>query len=77
MEATVQVQFFCVATPCFAVVGYQHSRGLCCLHLQGEVKLEVAQTPEMLVPYHNTTRRRNAEGPDMYFVCLFCLCVYF
>jgi len=25
---------------CSVVIGYQHFGGLCCLHLQGEVKME-------------------------------------
>jgi len=30
----IQVEFFWVVTPCNFVVGYQHFRGSCCLHLQ-------------------------------------------
>jgi len=39
------------------VVGCQHFRGLCSLHLQGEVtlKMEAAQTSEMIAFYHNTS----------------------
>jgi len=33
----IQVKVFWAAMPCSAVVGYQHFRGLCCFHLQGEV----------------------------------------
>jgi hypothetical protein len=32
-----QVEVFWVVTPCSIVVRYQHCRGPCCLHLQGEV----------------------------------------
>jgi hypothetical protein len=32
----VQVEFFWVLTSCSAVVGYQRSRGPCCLHLLGD-----------------------------------------
>jgi len=32
-----QVKVFWVVTPYSIVVGYQHFRGPCCLHLQGEV----------------------------------------
>jgi len=31
------------------VVGYQHSIGPCCLHLQGEVNMEAVWASEMLV----------------------------
>jgi len=31
-----QVVVFCVVMACSNVVQYQHFRGLCCLHLQGE-----------------------------------------
>jgi hypothetical protein len=36
MVIKIQVVVFWVLTPCSVVVGYQHSRGPCCLHLQGE-----------------------------------------
>jgi len=29
----IEVEVFCVATPCSIAVGYQHFRGPCCLHL--------------------------------------------
>jgi len=32
-----QVKVFWVVTPCSVIVGYQHFRSPCCLHLQGEV----------------------------------------
>jgi hypothetical protein len=35
--SVVQVEVFQVVTPRSVMVGYQHFRGPCCLHLQGEV----------------------------------------
>jgi len=32
----IQVEVFWVVMPCSIAVGYQHFRGPCCLHLQGE-----------------------------------------
>jgi hypothetical protein len=32
-----QVEVFWVVMQCSVLVGYQHFRGPCCLHLQGEV----------------------------------------
>jgi hypothetical protein len=31
-----QVEVFWVVTPCSVVAGYQHFRGPCCHHLQGD-----------------------------------------
>jgi len=28
----IQIEFFCVVTPCSVVVRYQHFGGLCCFH---------------------------------------------
>jgi hypothetical protein len=36
-EVKNQVEVFWVVTACSVPVGYQHFRGPCCLHLQGEV----------------------------------------
>jgi len=36
-EVMIQVVIFRVMTPCSVVVGYQHFRGPCCLHLLREV----------------------------------------
>jgi hypothetical protein len=38
----IQVLILWVVTPCSGVVGYEHFRQPCCLHLQGEVKMEAA-----------------------------------
>jgi hypothetical protein len=40
MTVMFQVEVFWVVMPCNVVVGYQCFRGPCCLHLQGEVKVE-------------------------------------
>jgi len=37
MAMKIHVIVFCVITPCSDGAGYQHFRGLHCLHLQGEV----------------------------------------
>jgi hypothetical protein len=42
------------------VVEYQCFRRPCCLHLQGEVKLEAARPSEIPIPCHITTWRHNS-----------------
>jgi hypothetical protein len=37
MAVDIQVELFWVVMLCGVVVGYQHFRWLCCLHLEGEV----------------------------------------
>jgi hypothetical protein len=54
-----QVEVFCVVMVCSGVIGYQHFRGSCCFHLQGEVPT--------LVSYHNTTLHHNSEDLDLNF----------
>jgi len=51
-----------VVTPCSVVVGNQRFGGPRCLHLQDEVTMEAAWTPENFVSYHSTTRRHNPEN---------------
>jgi hypothetical protein len=52
-------------TPCGAVVGYQHFRGPCWLHLQFILKLEAERTPENLTSYRDITRLHNPEDLDL------------
>jgi hypothetical protein len=47
------------------VVGYRRFRGPCCLHLQGEVKMERAMIFETVVSYYSTTRCHNSEDLDV------------
>jgi hypothetical protein len=35
--SALQVEVFCVVTPCSVSEGYEHFEGSCCLHPQGEV----------------------------------------
>jgi hypothetical protein len=44
----IHVGVFWVMTPCSYVVGYQRFGGPCCLHVQGEVKMEAAWSSETL-----------------------------
>jgi hypothetical protein len=45
----IEVEMPWVVTPCSAVVGYQRFRAPCCLHLQGEVKMETARCSRTVV----------------------------
>jgi hypothetical protein len=56
-----QFQVFRVVTPCGVMVGHHRFRGLCCLHLQGEVKMALAWTSDTVLFYHNTTEHHNPE----------------
>jgi hypothetical protein len=58
------VAVFWVVTQCIDVVGYQCFRGSCCLHLQGEVKIEAAWSSEMSGSYCSYTQCRNPEDHD-------------
>jgi hypothetical protein len=61
MAVKIQVEAFWVVTPCSVAVGYQRFRGPCCLHLQGEMKMEATRSSKMFVSYHNTARHLNPE----------------
>jgi hypothetical protein len=63
MAVVFQVEVFCVVTPCSVVVGYQHFRGLCCLHLQGEVKMEAVKC--WYTTTLNSTWHHNPEDLDL------------
>jgi len=55
MVVMTEVGIFWVVMPSSAEVGYHHFGGPCCLHLQGEVKMEAERSSEMLVSCCNTT----------------------
>jgi len=55
---TIQLDVFCIATPCIVAVEYQRSSSI-------SLKTEVARFSETLLSYHNTTRRHNPEDPDL------------
>jgi hypothetical protein len=61
----IQVEVFWVVTPCSAIIGYQHFGEPFSYHFR--VKMKVSRLSEMLVPYHNITRRHNPE--DQEFSC--------
>jgi hypothetical protein len=37
MTVKIQIEVFWFVTVCTVEIGYQHFRGPCCLHLQGDV----------------------------------------
>jgi hypothetical protein len=59
------VIFWAVVTPCSDVGRYQRFGGPCCIHLQGEVKMEAAKSSETLVSYHTITWRHKPEDHDL------------
>jgi hypothetical protein len=63
--ANLQVMIFWVVTPCSDVVGCQRFGGPCCLHLQGEGRMNAARPSDNLVSYHITTQCRNPEDHDV------------
>jgi hypothetical protein len=56
-----------VVMSCSVVVGYQLFAGLCWLHLQDEMKIEVATFSDRFISYRNTTRRHNPDLDIKYF----------
>jgi hypothetical protein len=72
MVVKIEAKVFWVVTTCGVVVGYQHFRGPCCLHLQftslhfaslySTLNVEAAKSSETLIPYFNTTWHHNPEG---------------
>jgi hypothetical protein len=57
---------FWVVVPCSLVEVYQHFRGPCCPHHQGDVMMEAARTSETLVNVYQTTRRYNSEDSHLH-----------
>jgi hypothetical protein len=51
----IQDEVFRMVTLCSNVVGYQRFGGPCCLHLQGEVKIETVRYSKTLLSYHIIT----------------------
>jgi hypothetical protein len=49
MAVKIRVGVFWVVMPHRVLVGYQRFGGPCCLHIQGEVEMEVARSSKMLV----------------------------
>jgi hypothetical protein len=60
-----QVEVFWIVTMRSVIVGYQRFGGLCCLCLQGEVKMKTAWTSQTTTSFHNTTQRHNPEDLDL------------
>jgi len=56
MTVTFHIEVFWVVTPCNSVLGYEPFRGPCCLHLQGEMKMEASMDlrNDGIVPQHYT-----------------------
>jgi hypothetical protein len=47
MAVMIQVEVFWVVMLCCVPVQYQYLTGLCCLYLQGEVKMEALRSSKM------------------------------
>jgi hypothetical protein len=55
----------CSHLPCCDVVGYKRFGVHSCLHLQGEMKMEVTRSFRTVISYHITTWRHNPEHLDL------------
>jgi len=64
MVMKIQVMVFWIVTMCYDV-GYQCFRVPCCLHLHFTLKMEAAQSAEMLVTYHIMTQCHNPEDSNL------------
>jgi hypothetical protein len=72
MVMKIHVVMFWVGTPYSDVVGYQHSGGPCCLHLQDEVngkpftwKMKAVWSSRTLVSHHIPSWCHKPEGCDL------------
>jgi hypothetical protein len=59
MVVSTKMAVFWIVAPCSLVEVYQHFRGPCCLHRQGN--LITARSSEILVNFYQTTLRYNPE----------------
>jgi hypothetical protein len=69
----MKMAVFWVVAPCRLVEVYQHFRGPCCLHHQGDewaisliaLMMEAARTSETLVNFYQSTWRYNPEDSHL------------
>jgi hypothetical protein len=59
----IQIQVFCVVTPCNAVVGYQRFRGPCRFHVQGDNGGSLDLWNVVIQPQHYTASQHRRNRP--------------
>jgi hypothetical protein len=61
----MKIAVFWVVAPCNLVEVYRRFRGACCLHHQGTLMMEAANTCETSANFFQTTWRNNPEDSHL------------